>query len=98
MKLESGDIVVVAMHSPREKILGVLREINSAGVYVRGIDLNAFDDFVGATKSGEAFFGMSEQFLPLWRVERIERDETSGEIPSMQDQFLQQTGQEFHMM
>jgi hypothetical protein len=98
MKIESGEIVIVAMHSPREKILGVLRELTAAGVYVRGIDLNAFDDFVGATKSGEPFFGLSEQFLPLWRVERIERDETSGGISSMQDQFRQQTGQQFHMM
>ena len=32
----------------REKIVGVLGEINAAGVFVRGIDLNAFDDWTRA--------------------------------------------------
>jgi hypothetical protein len=35
---------------------------------------------------------MSDYFFPMWRVERITRDERSGEIPSMSEQFEQRTG------
>ena len=92
MKIESGEIVVIVLHSPREKIFGVLQEISAAGVFLRGIDLNAFDDWTRAVANNEPFFGMNDYFLPMWRVERITRDEPSGEIPSMAEQFEQKTG------
>lgn len=91
-KIETGETVILVMHSPREKIFGVLHEINASGAYVRGIDLNAFDDWTRAVVSGEPFFGMTDYFFPMWRVERITRDESSGEIPSMAEQFEQKTG------
>jgi hypothetical protein len=92
MKIESGEIVVIVLHSPREKIFGVLQEISAAGVFLRGIDLNAFDDWTRAVANNEPFFGMNDYFFPMWRVERITRDESSGEIPSMAEQFEQKTG------
>ena len=45
-----------------------------------------------AVANDEPFFGMSDYFFPMWRVERITRDERSGEIPSMAEQFEQKTG------
>jgi hypothetical protein len=92
VKIETGEIVILVMHSPREKTFGVLDEINAAGIYVRGIDLNAFDDWTRAVANDEPFFGMSDYFFPMWRVERITRDERNGEIPSMAEQFEQRTG------
>jgi hypothetical protein len=91
-KIETGETIILVMHSPREKIFGVLHEIDASGAYVRGIDLNAFDDWTRAVVSGEPFFGMNDYFFPMWRVERITRDERSGEIPSMAEQFEQKTG------
>lgn len=91
MKVETGEFVVLVMHSPREKIWGVLQEINQSGVFVRGIDLNAFEDFMRAIQSGEHFYGFSNVFFPLWRVERITKDECDGDIPSMAEQFEQRT-------
>ena len=91
-KIETGEIVILVMHSPREKIFGVLDEINAAGVAVRGIDLNAFDDWTRAIINDEPFFGMSDYFFPMWRVERLTRDERSGDIASMAEQFEQKTG------
>ncbi|MDQ3801818.1 MAG: hypothetical protein M3384_20535 [Acidobacteriota bacterium] len=91
-KIETGETVILVMHSPREKVFGVLHEINAAGAYLRGIDLNAFDDWTRAVAGGEPFFGMSDYFFPMWRVERIARDEQSGEIPSMAEQFERKTG------
>lgn len=92
MKIETGESVVLVLHSPREKIWGVLQEINQAGVFVRGIDLNAFEDFTRSFQSGEHFYGFSSIFFPLWRVERITKDERDGDIPSMTEQFEQRTG------
>ena len=92
MKIESGEIIIIVLHSPREKIIGVLHEINSAGIFLRGIDLNAFDDWTRAIANNEPFFGLNDYFFPMWRVERITRDEPSGEIPSMAEQFEHKTG------
>jgi hypothetical protein len=90
-KIEIGEIVILVMHSPREKVFGVLHEINAAGISARGIDLNAFDDWTRAIANDEPFFGMNDYFFPMWRVERLTRDERSGEIPSMTELFEQRT-------
>ena len=91
-KIETGAAIILVLHSPREKFWGILHEINTAGANVRGIDLNAFDDFVRSFQNDEGFYGLSTIFFPLWRVERISKDERSGEIPSMIEQFEQRTG------
>jgi hypothetical protein len=44
--MEPHSIVVVSLHTPKEKLWGELLEVSTAGVTIRGIDLSAFDDFV----------------------------------------------------
>jgi hypothetical protein len=44
--LEPNSIVIVSLHSPKEKLWGSLVSMNSSGVTLRGIDLNSFDDFI----------------------------------------------------
>lgn len=92
MKIETGESVIIVMQNPREKIFGILHEINAAGVFVRGIDLAYFDEWTQAIKNGEQYLPMQDSFYPMWRVERISRDESSYEIDSMQEQFEQRTG------
>jgi len=46
--ISSGDAIILVLHSPREKCWGMLDRIDAAGVFVRGLDLNAFDDWVRA--------------------------------------------------
>jgi hypothetical protein len=92
MKIESGEIVIVIMQNPREKVLGVLHEINASGAFVRGIDLNYFDEWIKAIKSGEPVLPMQDSFYPMWRIERISRDEDAVGLPSMAEQFAQKTG------
>ncbi|HEX8098541.1 MAG TPA: hypothetical protein VF507_10910 [Pyrinomonadaceae bacterium] len=92
--IESGSSVVIVLHSPREKCWGVLGEISAAGVFVRGIDLNAFDDWGAAVAHGEPFMGLADLFFPMWRVERINRDEASGGVPSLSEQFERRTGRQ----
>jgi hypothetical protein len=91
-KIEAGENVIIVLHSPREKFWGILHELAPSGVYTRGIDLNAFDEFVRAVRNGESFYGVSEAFFPMWRVERISRDESAGDIRSMTEQFEERTG------
>ena len=91
-KIEAGETVILIMHSPREKVWGVLHEINGAGAFVRGIDLNAFEDYIQAIVHDDTFIGLNDQFFPLWRIERLSRDEPSGDVPSLVEQFEQRTG------
>ncbi len=44
--MEPHSIVVLSLHSPKERLWGELVEISNAGVTMRGIDLGSFDDFV----------------------------------------------------
>ena len=92
MKIETGDSVIVILHNPREKIVGILHEINASGVFVRGVDLNYFDEWTRSIKNGEPFLPMQDYFYPMWRIERISRDESSAEMPSLEEQFKQRTG------
>jgi hypothetical protein len=87
-----GAAIVIVLHTPREKFWGLLDEINSAGVFCRGLDLNAFDDWLSALVHAEPFLGVGDAFFPMWRVERISRDETSGEVLSLSDQVKKRTG------
>jgi hypothetical protein len=90
--IEPGAAVILVLHSPREKCWGMLGEISAAGVFLRGLDLNAFDDWMRAVMHDEPFMGLSDLFFPMWRVERISRDETSGVVASLAEQFEQRTG------
>jgi hypothetical protein len=90
--IEPGAAVLIVLHSPREKCWGIVREINSAGVFIRGLDLNSFDEWLRATAHGEEFVGLNDLFFPMWRVERISRDEVSGGIPSLREQVEKRTG------
>ena len=90
--IQPGTAVLIVLHTPREKCWGIVAEINDAGVFLRGLDLNSFDDWVHATVHGEEFVGMGDLFFPMWRVERISTDESSGGIPSLREQAESRTG------
>lgn len=96
MKIETGASVVIILHNPREKVVGVLHEISAAGVFVRGVDLGYFDEWTRSIANSEPFLPMQEYFFPMWRVERMTRDEGSLDMPSLADQFRQRTGMDFY--
>ena len=93
--LKKGAAILLVLHTPREKCWGMLDEIASAGVFLRGLDLKAFDDWISAVVHREPFLGLGSMFFPMWRVERIAKDETSGEVPSLCQQAEQRTGLSF---
>ena len=91
--MNPNSIVIISLHSPKEKVWGILLEINPSGVTTRGIDLNSFDHFVRQVNEpdGERV-GLPTVFFPMTRVERISLDEPSGSIPSMADVFQRKLG------
>jgi hypothetical protein len=91
--LQPNSIILLSLHTPKEKIWGQLVSLHAAGVTVRGIDLNSFDDFIRQVldPDGERI-GLSTLFFPMQRVERIALDEPHGSIPSMAERFEQKVG------
>ena len=91
--LAEGAPVVLYLHSPREKMWGILLKLSAAGVMVRGIDLEAFEDFLRQEAKGEEdLLGLVTAFYPMHRLERLERDETVGPVMSYADRFARDVG------
>ena len=87
-----GMPVIAYLHSPREKVWGLLTELSAAGAFIHGIDLNTFEDWTMMLVRGERNIGLGHVFFPMWRVERITLDETVDDIPSMADKFYSRVG------
>ena len=91
--LVPGSPVIVYLHSPKEKVWGLLLATMAAGVVVRGVDLHAFEDWMRQEARGEEpLLGPSTMFYPMTRLERMERDETVGTIPGYAERFLREVG------
>ncbi len=86
-----GAVVLVTLNSPREKFWGAVLELTTAGLGVRGIDLNSLDDFARLVREGEPA-APSAVFFPMHRIERIELDVRNGNIPSLSDRFSSKSG------
>lgn len=95
--MDTGSIVIVSLHSPKEKIWGQLVSLTAAGITVRGMDINSFDDFVIQVLHPEGDrVGLPTLFFPMLRVERIALDEPSGSIPSLAEVFQQKVRRSLH--
>jgi len=91
--MEVNSIVIVSLVSPKEKMWGQLSLLESKGVTVRGIELDAFDDFIRQViQQEETAVGLNTVFFPMHRVERIIVDEPSGSIPSLSQRFHVKVG------
>lgn len=63
--MEPHSIVVISLHTPKERLWGELVDISSSGVTLRGIDLNSFDDFVSQVLHPEGDrMGLPTLFFP----------------------------------
>lgn len=91
--MDPRSIVIVSLHTPKEKVWGELLAINPSGITLRGIDLNSFDHFIRQMNEpdGERV-GFPTVFFPMYRVERVALDEPSGSIPSMNELFARRLG------
>jgi hypothetical protein len=85
---EPSSLVIVNLVSPKEKFFGVLKALSPAGVTVRAINLESFDDWVRQiARDDESNLDLVTMFVPLFRVERIFLDEPAGDIKSYSQRF-----------
>lgn len=87
----AGAFVLITLNTPREKFWGTVLEITPAGLSVRGVDLNSFEDFARQLRAGDPVTPAAV-FFPMHRVERMELDLRSGDIPSLGERFESKTG------
>ncbi len=87
-----GTPVLVYLHTPREKVFGVLVSLDPAGVVLRGIELGAFEDWLRQEVRGGEGLGPVTVFYPMNRVERMEKDETLGALEGFAARFRRETG------
>jgi hypothetical protein len=91
--MQPHSVVVVSLHTPKERLWGELLEISNAGVTIRGIDLSGFDDFISQVLHPEGDrIGLPTLFFPMVRIERIALDEPRGSIPSLAETFEKKVG------
>jgi len=86
---EESALVIVNLVNPKEKFFGVLGSLSAAGVTMRAVNLDSFEDWIRqlAHKDDEPEITMITMFIPLFRVERIFLDEPAGAIKSYGERF-----------
>ncbi len=86
-------LVILNLVNPREKFFGVLSSLSPAGVTIRAINLDSFDDWIHQIARGEeSNLDLMTMFVPLFRVERIFLDEPAGVIKSYAQRFEEVVG------
>jgi len=94
---EPSSLVIVNLVNPKEKFFGVLTALSPAGVTLRGINLDSYEDWIRQiAHREEANLDAATMFFPLFRVERIWLDEGSGAIKSYGQRFHDVTGMAIH--
>ena len=88
----SGSFVIIHLQNPKEKFWGRLAELNQAGAFIVGIDLNSFEDWTRMIVANERNIGLTAMFVPMWRIERISLDQTVDDLLSLHEQFEARTG------
>lgn len=90
---EKNAVVIINLVNPKEKFFGVLTALSPAGLTMRAINLDSFDDWVReVARGGESNLDLITMFVPLFRVERIFLDEPLGAIKSYAQRFEDSVG------
>jgi hypothetical protein len=91
---ERNALVIVNLVNPKEKFFGILRALSAAGVTIRAVNLDSFDDWMHQiAREEEQDIEMITMFVPLFRVERIFLDEPAGSVKSYAQRFESVVGQ-----
>jgi hypothetical protein len=86
-----GALVLVTLQSPREKFFGTVVSLSSFGLVFSGITLESIDDFIAQLRDDKTV-RPATLFFPMHRIERLELDQRSGEVPSISERFLSKSG------
>jgi hypothetical protein len=94
---DASSMVIANLVNPKEKFFGVLVALSPAGITLRAINLDSFDDWLRQIAKGdESNLDLITMFVPLFRVERIFLDEPSGAIKSYAQRFEEVVGMTVH--
>ena len=84
----SGQLVVLVLREPKERVWGRLLGLEAAGVAVRGVELTPWEEILSLVKRGEPEqVARSTRFVPMHRVESLYLDEPSSGVESLADEF-----------
>lgn len=90
---QDGTPAVLYLNDPKEKIWGLVVSVSAAGVVMRGLRLDSFEDWMRQeAKQEEELLGLVTTFYPLPRIERLEEDRSVGSVVSYCDRFAEAVG------
>lgn len=90
---DRSSLVIVNLVNPKEKFFGILSALSPAGVTMRAINLDSFEDWIRQiAHEEEPDLALISMFVPLFRVERIFLDEPAGAIKSYAQRFEEVVG------
>jgi len=91
----SGQIVVVVLRDPRERIWGRLLGLEASGIALRGLELTPWEEVLALVKRGEDDqVAIGTRFYPMHRVESLYLDEPSSGVPSLSQDFQRRSGRD----
>ena len=91
--MQIDSIVIMNLLAPRQRFFGRLVALNPSGITIRGLDLDAFEDWMNhVAAEEEGGVSPTTTFFPLHRVEKMILDENNGVIPSLSTEFLTRVG------
>lgn len=93
MAFQDGSPAVLYLNDPKEKIWGLVVSVSAAGVVMRGLRLDSFEDWMRQeARNEEELLGLVTSFYPLPRIERLEEDRSVGSVVSYSDRFAEAVG------
>lgn len=93
MPFQRGQLVVVVLHSPRERLWGRILGLEDSGVALRGFELTPWEEVLNLVRNGQAeHVSLGTRFVPLHRVETLYLDEPSSGARSLAQEFEDRTG------
>jgi hypothetical protein len=91
----SGQLVVVVLREPKERLWGRLLGLEASGIALRGVELSPWEEILSLVKHGESDqVALSTRFIPMHRIESFYLDEPSSGVTSLAEEFGQRTGAE----
>lgn len=90
--MEPGDIIILYLHSPKERIWGQLKSLTNFGLVIKGLDINSFDDWCRQVARKETGIGLTTVFYPTYRIEKIIMDEEVSGMQALRDRFRELSG------
>ena len=93
LPITPGQLVVVILREPKERVWGRLLGLEDAGILVRGLDVLVWEETLAMVKRGERdHVALGTRFFPMHRVESWYLDEPSSGVPSLEADLLRRTG------